>query len=189
MDHLIRTTTLALLGALFLVGIYHRIRASKTNEPIDRSQEGWALLLGIRLTALACFVQLYRLFSNPQPPVLGDAFRGLGVIVVAAATAWLAWMFVSLGTNLTDTVVTRKAAHFVDWGPYRYVRNPMYTGLLALGVGLGLVLSDWTITLGFSVIFTLMAIRTRREEAFLLAKFGGQYRAYMDRVGRFFPAL
>jgi protein-S-isoprenylcysteine O-methyltransferase Ste14 len=36
-------------------------------------------------------------------------------------------MFHSLGRNLTDTVVTRREAYLVLNGPYRFVRNPMYT--------------------------------------------------------------
>ena len=54
--------------------------------------------------------------------------RWIGVAGFACAVAWLMWMFRSLGRNLTDTVVTRHDAHFVDHGPYHFVRNPMYTG-------------------------------------------------------------
>lgn len=38
-------------------------------------------------------------------------------------------------------------------------------------------------------MFTLLAIRTRIEERHLIARFSGQYRDYMKRVGRFFPRL
>lgn len=102
---------------------------------------------------------------------------------------WLIWMFTALGSNLTDTVVTRKDAHFISHGPYRYVRNPMYTGILLVGASLGLALGTWLIPLAATMTFCLMAARTRTEEAFLIARFGDQYRNYMTRVGRFFPRL
>ena len=98
-------------------------------------------------------------------------------------------MFISLGPNLTDTVVTRRDAHFVDHGPYRYVRNPMYLGILIVGASLGLALGTWLVPLAATVMFLILARRTRIEESYLIARFGDQYRSYMTRVGRFFPRL
>ena len=69
------------------------------------------------------------------------AVRWCGVAVLSAAVGLLCWMFFSLGRNLTDTVVTRSDATFVQHGPYRYLRNPMYTGLLLMGIGIGLALA------------------------------------------------
>ena len=65
----------------------------------------------------------------------------------------------------------------------------MYTGVLVLGLSLGLALGTWLTPLGASVIFTLLALRTRIEEKYLIERFGEQYRLYMVRVGRFLPKL
>jgi protein-S-isoprenylcysteine O-methyltransferase Ste14 len=96
-------------------------------------------------------------------------------------------MFHALGRNLTDTVVTRRDAHFVDQGPYRFVRNPMYIGILMVGMSLGLALGTWLLPLAASLMFTLLALRTRIEERYLIERFGDQYRDYMKRVGRYLP--
>jgi protein-S-isoprenylcysteine O-methyltransferase Ste14 len=40
-----------------------------------------------------------------------------------------------------------------------------------------------------TVMFAILARRTRIEEMYLIARFGDQYRTYMTRVGRFFPRL
>src|SRR5262249_44054184 len=111
----------------------------------------------------------------------------MGVVGFAFGTLWLMWMFHTLGKNLTDTVVTRRDSTFVDHGPYRYVRNPMYTGILTVGWSLGLALGTWFLPLTSSILFAILALRTRTEEKYLLARFGDQYRDYMARVGRFFP--
>ena len=121
----------------------------------------------------------------PRPDWIG----WIGVAGYAFGTVWLSWMFVSLGRNLTDTVVARADAQFVESGPYRYVRNPMYSGVLIVGVSLGLAMGTWLVPLGSSVVFCFFAARTRIEERCLIARFGGQYRDYMSRVGRFFPTL
>jgi protein-S-isoprenylcysteine O-methyltransferase Ste14 len=178
-------------GALLLVGGYHRRRA-ETGEPLNRRLEGWGILIGIRLTALALFVVLCRLLWNPSafsfaalPPE--PVVRWLGAAMVVLSTGWMTWMYRTLGSNITDTVVTRREAHFVCSGPYRYVRNPMYVGLLALTVGTGLALGNWLPAFGGVAVFTMLAIRTRTEERFLLARFPAEYPRYMAEVGRFWP--
>ena len=188
-------STLIALGAVFLaVGVYHRIQSQRSGEPLDRTKEGWPLLVGIRLTGLLTVASTIACLWKPAwfawamlPTPSG--LRWVGVAGFACAVAWLTWMFHTLGRNLTDTVVTRRDAHFVGHGPYRLVRNPMYTGILLAGVSLGLALGTWLLPLGASLTFTLLAMRTRIEERYLIARFGHQYRDYMKRVGRFFPKL
>jgi protein-S-isoprenylcysteine O-methyltransferase Ste14 len=63
----------------------------------------------------------------------------------------------------------------------------MYTGILMLGMSLGLALGTWLLPLAASLMFKLLALRTRTEEKYLIERFGDQYRNYMKRVGRFFP--
>ena len=65
----------------------------------------------------------------------------------------------------------------------------MYLGILIVGVSLGLALGTWLVPLAAIVMFLILARRTRLEEAYLIARFGEQYRSYMNRVGRFFPRV
>ncbi len=187
----IRLIIFATFAVLLAWGGYYRWRA-ESGESINRRAEGWSLLLGIRLVALLLFVVIARWAWSPDllaaaavpVPEFG---QWLGVALVVSAAAWLMWMYRSLGTNITDTVVTRREAHFVRSGPYRFVRNPMYIGLLALFTGLGIAIGNWLPPLLGSVVFTLLAIRTRIEERYLLARFPHEYGQYMREVGRFWP--
>jgi len=188
---------LALIGfslTFLAVGAYHRIRAAQSGDRLDRTKEGWPTLIGMRLAGLATFGSTAAWLWNPlwfswaMFPV-PDWARWIGVSGFALGITWLIWMFISLGPNLTDTVVTRRNAYFVDYGPYRYVRNPMYTGILILGLSLGLALGTWLLPLGAGVMFAILARRTRIEERYLIAHFGDQYHTYMTRVGRFFPRI
>ena len=187
--------SLIVISVLFVtVGGYYRVQSQRSGERLDRTKEGWPLLIGIRLTGLLIVGSTVSWLWNPawlgwsSVPVPEWA-RWVGLGGFGCSVAWLLWMFHTLGRNLTDTVVTRRNATFVDYGPYRYVRNPMYTGVLVLGLSLGLALGTWLTPLGASVIFTLLALRTRIEEKYLIERFGEQYRLYMVRVGRFLPKL
>jgi protein-S-isoprenylcysteine O-methyltransferase Ste14 len=188
-------STIIVVGLVFIaVAAYYRIQSQRSAESLDRTKEGWPILIGLRLTALVMAVLTIAILCKAAwvDPVLlpvPDGVRWFGVAGFICAVVWLLWMFHTLGRNLTDTVVTRRDAKFVDHGPYRLVRNPMYTGTLVLGVSLGIALGTWLLPLLAVVIFTLFATRTRTEEHYLIEKFGDQYRNYMTRVGRFFPGL
>lgn len=188
----VRSVLIALGLIFFIVGIYHRIRAAQLGDKLDRRQEGWPILIGIRLGGLITFGSAAASIWNPAwfswaAVSVPDWTRWIGVVGVLFSTLWLIWMFISLGTNLTDTVVTRRSAYFVDHGPYRYVRNPMYSGILLAGPSFGLAIGTWLAPLAATAMFVMLARRTRIEEAFLIARFGDQYRDYMTQVGRFFP--
>lgn len=188
----IRSILIALSLTFLAVGIYHRIRAARSGDKLDRTKEGWPILIGMRLAGFTTLGATAAWLWNPEWfawaafPIAVWA-RWIGVGGFFFAITWLIWMFISLGANLTDTVETRRDAHFIDQGPYRYVRNPMYTGILMLGISLGLALGTWLVPLAAAAMFGMLAKRTRIEEHFLVARFGDQYVSYMTRVGRFFP--
>jgi membrane protein DedA with SNARE-associated domain/protein-S-isoprenylcysteine O-methyltransferase Ste14 len=73
----------------------------------------------------------------------------------------------------------------VLYGPYRFTRNPMYLGLAALYLGLTLLVNSlWPLLLFPAVIALIQTQVIAREEAYLEARFGEEYRAYKARVRR-----
>lgn len=188
----IRSPLIALSLTFIAVGMYHRIRAAQSGDRLDRRKEGWFTMIGVRLAGLLAFGSTAVWIWKPSWFVWAEVstpewVRWTGAAGYSIAVGWLIWMFMSLGANLTDTVVTRRAAYFVDHGPYRYVRNPMYVGILAVGATLGLALGTWLVPAASVAMFLILARRTRIEERYLIERFGDQYRNYMSRVGRFFP--
>jgi protein-S-isoprenylcysteine O-methyltransferase Ste14 len=115
--------------------------------------------------------------------------RWAGFVVFGLGLALLTWTLRGLGTNLTDTVVTRRAHTLVTEGPYRWVRHPFYDAMALLIAGIALIAANWFMLLTGAVVFSLLAVRSRTEEAHLLARFGESYRDYRERTGRFVPRL
>ena len=113
--------------------------------------------------------------------------RWMGVGVWVAAAAMLYWTMSTLGPNLTDTVVTRKAATLVTRGPYRWIRHPFYGSVTRLILAVALLAANWFLLLAGSMLVGLLVMRTDKEEELLVARFGDAYREYMSRTGRFFP--
>ena len=99
----------------------------------------------------------------------------------------LVWTVSCLGRNLTDTVVTRRNHTLVTNGPYRWVRHPFYLAGAMGMVAVFLLSANAFFLVTGTAGFTLLVVRTAREEANLLRKFGDDYRMYMRRTGRFLP--
>ncbi len=194
MPEAVRATLIAFSFIFVAVGGYYRIQSQRSGESLDRTKEGWPILIGVRLLGLltvgstAAWLWKPEWFQWASLPI-SPGLRWTGVVFFACAIAWLIWMFHALGRNLTDTVVTRRDAQFVHHGPYRIIRNPMYTGVLIAGLSLGLAFGTWLLPVATILVFALFALRTRTEEKYLIERFGHQYRDYMKRVGRFFPKL
>ncbi|WP_455874534.1 protein-S-isoprenylcysteine O-methyltransferase [Rhizobium yanglingense] len=114
----------------------------------------------------------------------------VGVVLFAAAM----WVFrrthKELGRNWSITLEIRDQHQLICSGPYAFVRHPMYTSFLLMGLGQAFLLSNWIVGLagliGFAILFFL---RVDKEERMMLEIFGAQYRAYMDRTKRIIPYL
>jgi len=173
------------------IGIYHRLKAH-TGEKLDRRQEGLFILITLRLGGLAGMAGLIAYLIHPPSMAWAAVplpiwLRWTGVGLALLASGLLVWMFRTLGRNLTDTVVTRKQHALVTTGPYRLVRHPLYSSAALAITGNSLVMANWFIFGTGCLMLVLLAIRTRKEEENLIARFGNDYRDYMQRTGRFVP--
>lgn len=75
-------------------------------------------------------------------------------------------------------------------GPYAYVRNPIYTGMLGMLIATGLATEHWIALPIAVVIFAVgMVIRVRSEEKLLRAAFGEEFEQYAKRVAALIPGI
>lgn len=73
-------------------------------------------------------------------------------------------------------------------GPYRYVRNPMITGVLTVLVGESIVTGSLAIVLLAAFFFVLNHVYfIFSEEPGLMKRFGRRYKRYMKNVPRWVP--
>lgn len=85
----------------------------------------------------------------------------------------------------TSMVPMKPTTALVTSGPYRMTRNPMYVGMACLYVGLALALGViWALALLPVVLVAVDRLVIAREERYLGAKFGDEYREYKRRVRR-----
>ncbi len=171
---------------------YFRVKSQASRESLDRRQEGLFVLATLRPLAMASILGLIAYMINPawmawSAVSLPAWVRWLGVGVGVLAGALLIWTMHTLGKNLTDTVVTRKEHELVTRGPYRFVRHPFYCAFILAVLANSAVPANWFIFLTGISAWLVIVFRTRKEEDNLIARFGDEYRSYMERTGRFFP--
>lgn len=92
----------------------------------------------------------------------------------------------SLGSNLTAVPHPKEDAHMVAHGAYRWVRHPIYSGLILGAVGLALLRGGWLSLLYALILFIFFDIKSRREEQWLREKYA-DYAAYQQRVRKLIP--
>ena len=194
-DNIFRMILIVGFAVVFPVGMYHRLKAHLVSkEKLDRRAEGIFILATLRPIALVAMAGLVAYVINPawmswSAVRLPMWLRWVGVGVGVTAAALMIIVFRTLGTNITDTVVTRARHTLVTGGPYRWVRHPFYVaGALAV-VANSLVTANWFLALTSVVMIALLMIRTKVEEQKLIERFGDAYKTYMERTGRFIPRL
>ena len=185
---------LIFISAMTISGYYRRKADRNTGEKISRGVDGTVLMTLIRIGGLALWLSPIAYVVNPQwmewsKIGMPGFFRWLGVGLGILCVFGFYWLFSNIGSGITPTSATRKNHELSTSGPYRWIRHPLYTFGTAFFISLGLISDNWFITLMGFITFIIMAIRTPKEEANLIEKFGDEYREYINRTGRFLPKL
>lgn len=140
------------------------------------------LLVAAQFTLIAVIVILPGRHDWPLPRALAVACLVaviVGVVVmVLGATA--------LGRGLTAAPLPNAHAELRTGGLYRFVRHPIYTGLLLLMSAIAVASGSLFRLLVLALLVVLLARKARWEEARLAARFEG-YSAYAARTPRFVP--
>ncbi len=189
-----------ILAALILftgtgISTYFRLKADKeTGEKISRKIDGSAMMNIIRIGGLILWISPFVYLINPiwmnwSKIGLPESIRWLGVGIGILCVIGIYWLFSSIGSGITPTSATRKEHKLVTRGIYHWIRHPLYTIGSTFIISFGITADNWFITAFGILAFILMAVRTPKEEANLIEKFGDEYREYMKHTGRFLPRL
>jgi protein-S-isoprenylcysteine O-methyltransferase Ste14 len=119
--------------------------------------------------------------ATPAVLVAASLIAAIAVILRVCGAAYLGPRIVQSGDMKADAVMAD--------GPYRYVRNPLYLGVWFMVAALAFLMPP-TGALFAMVFITLFQLRLiLGEEAFLTAKIGEPYLAYLRAVPRLIPRL
>jgi len=121
-----------------------------------------------------------------QPSALSD---WLGVALTAAGIGFAVWARLYLGGNWSGAVTVKVGHELVRTGPYRFVRHPIYTGLILALLGTALVRAQVRGLVAVVLIYVGFKIKSKIEERLMVATFGSAYDEYRRSTGAIIPKL
>lgn len=124
-----------------------------------------------------------------EAPVAGGTRGAVGLVLIVLGAAFTLASIFLMGRAWRIGIDPSNRSELAEDGPYRWIRHPIYSGMLLVVLGNVLAVPHPAI-LVLSVVtaigFTLQAYR---EERHLLRTFGERYARYLARTGRFAPRL
>lgn len=135
------------------------------------------------------FFQLLGLPIFPMPYDWRFQIAGLVLILIGISVSVAGRMV--LDTNWTNAhqYQIKKNHELVTGGIYKYIRHPIYTGIILAGTGTELVVSSKLFLPTLFVTLMWSYIQARKEEKLLSSFFKKKYIDYMSRTKRFIPFL
>src|SRR5262249_5061882 len=115
------------------------------------------------------------------------AVAAIGLALTAGGLIFAVWARIALGANWSGTVTIKSGHSLIRRGPYKWIRHPIYTGLLASVVGTVLLEGEVRSFLGFAVILFALYRKAKREEKFLSEEFGDSFAEHARHTGMFLP--
>ena len=194
-ENIFRILAAVILITGMSISMYYRSKADReAGEKLSRKADGNVMMTIIRIGGLILWLSPFVYLINPNWMAwskvgLPDSVRWAGVGLGILCVFGIYWLFSSIGAGITPVSATRKEHKLVTHGIYRYIRHPLYSIGSSLFISFGMMADSWFIAALGILTFILMAIRTPKEEANLIEKFGDEYREYMKRTGRFLPKL
>jgi len=129
------------------------------------------------------------LWRDFRPAAAAWAWAWLGLLLLLAGLGFACWARVALGRNWSATVQLKQDHELVVVGPYRWVRHPIYTGMLLGLLGTALVIGEWRGLLALALIAAAFWFKLRHEEAWMRERFGAAYVDYMRHTWVLIPGV
>jgi len=173
-----------LLMAVWLILVFSIKRAKQRETGVERLQHiipvaiGFWLLFGSKPHWAGLRFQLL-----PQAPNIWLT----GLLVTALGVAIAIWARLSLGANWSGSVTLKSDHELIRRGLYRWIRHPIYSGILLGMIGTAVIRGNLRALLGILVVWASFYFKARREERFLKQEFGTDFDEHARHTGMFLP--
>jgi len=178
-----------ILGCWLIFLAYWFISAFR-QKPLAEGQS-WASTLAHRIpVGLGWVLLVDPMLPPPMNRVLisrMDWVLAIGTVICVFGlfvTVWARW---TLAGNWSSDVTFKQGHELIKTGPYRFVRHPIYTGLLIMALGTALHAGQLRCWLSIVVVGIGFWIKLKQEESLMLRHFPDEYPDYQKQVKALVP--
>lgn len=147
--------------------------------------EGWVVAQFL-LFAIIAAAGLRDLVGHGSATPWGPVVSAIGIVAIVVGCGVAGRGIWDLRSSLSPFPRPIPGAAVVESGAYRLIRHPIYSGLVLGAFGWGLVTGSILAIGAAGLLFLLLAAKSRREEAWLVAVHP-EYGAYQQRTKRLIP--
>ncbi|HEY1788085.1 MAG TPA: isoprenylcysteine carboxylmethyltransferase family protein [Verrucomicrobiae bacterium] len=110
-----------------------------------------------------------------------------GAAVMLAGLGFAVWARIHLGRFWSGAITLKEGHRLIRSGPYQYVRNPIYTGILSGAAGTAIALGQVSGLIALVILWAVYSWKIHREQRLLAGEFGEEYAVYCRQVPSLIP--
>ena len=156
---------------------------------MKRGHAAWARDLRIRAVILVLVIVLVRVGAFRHESDNSAPLRsGVGLALLVAGLGFAIWARIHIGRNWGTPMSQKEDPELVTTGPYRLVRHPIYTGILAAGIGSAVALNwAWLIAVALAGVYFIYSATV--EERNMTEQFPTAYPDYKRSTKMLIPFI
>lgn len=162
------------------------VKRTRTPEPLgDALVNRTPVLFGAAMLAAPGWLPdmlTQRFLWGPDGPAFGT-------LLVLAGLAFALWARWHIGRNWSSTVAVKESHTLITTGPYRWVRHPIYSGMVLALFGTAMAIGEARGFIGAGLVLLGFVIKLLGEEARMRDTFPAEYDAYCRRTARLLPGV
>jgi protein-S-isoprenylcysteine O-methyltransferase Ste14 len=156
---------------------------------IKKGRVPWSRELRIRAVIAVVVVLLIRLGAFRGHGLNTDPWRGgVGLVLFALGLVFAIWARIHIGRNWGIPMTQKDEPELVTSGPYHLVRHPIYSGILAAGVGTAVALSWlWLTAVALAGVYFVYSAVV--EERYMTERLPDEYPVYKRSTKMLVPFI
>ena len=156
---------------------------------MKRGRVPWSRELRIRAIIAVVVILFVRMGAFRGHGLNTDPWRaGVGLVLFALGLAFAIWARMHIGRNWGTPMTQKDEPELVTSGPYHLVRHPIYSGILAAGIGTAVALSwGWLTAVALAGVYFVSSATI--EERYLTDQFPDNYPVYKRSTKMLVPFI